>query len=116
MKALYIKLLTVWKAFCDRQEGEKFRRQSESLLVGQLCGACHRRGATADFSPAFQGREQWTSPFASRPRLKLEGFSIVATRRDRIHDLIPALKGRAKVSRRSATKSTTQLLCSRKRC
>jgi len=36
---------------------------------------------------------------------ELEVFSIVAARREPSHYLIPALKGRAKLSRRSATKS-----------
>jgi hypothetical protein len=30
---------------------------SQTSVVGQMCGA-FRRGATADFSPAFQGRDQ----------------------------------------------------------
>jgi hypothetical protein len=70
---------------------------------------CLRRGATADFSPAFQGRDQiadWSRRVATIEKPLVSG---VATRRKRSRRLIPALKGQAKVSRRSATKGTTHL-------
>jgi hypothetical protein len=70
------------------------------LVVGQMCGA-FRRGATADFSPAFQGRDQiadWSRRVATIE--KTSSFRRrYATQTESSTD--PGLKGRAKVSRRS---------------
>ena len=64
-----------------------------------------RRGATADISPVFQGRDHGLAEVSSS---QSDDLKVVFKRRSRdaveLIGLSPALKGRAKVSRRFATK------------
>lgn len=65
-----------------------------------------RRVASADFSPVFKGREiQRETPASRSDALTLTLNSVVATRRGAGLLSVPALKDRAKLRRRYASKA-----------
>jgi hypothetical protein len=57
---------------------------------------CLRRGASGEFSPAFQRRDQAVGESCRVATTEFELVSTVATRREYFVPLSPALKGRAK--------------------
>ena len=61
-----------------------------------------------EFSPAFQGRERPTKCLRRVATSEPGANSIVATRREHVTNLIPALKRRAKLIPRYASKSLNQ--------
>src|ERR1700704_5100327 len=67
-----------------------------------------RRGRS-ECSPAFQGRESQTKYPRRVATPEINTNSIVATRRDWLTNLIPALKRRAKLIRRYASKALDQI-------
>jgi hypothetical protein len=61
-----------------------------------------RRGAASEFSPAFQGRGGRPLKSRTSRQRRLNSSNVADATRHRFVHLYPALKGRAKLTRRSA--------------